>query len=352
MLPARPVSALDTVSPAIEWTKRAMFRPFRWAKWWRIGLVGLVAGELQGGGCSGGNMPRGGVNPGGGSGSPFPTIDPAVIASILAVLIVGGVVLVLVHMYVSSVSRFMLFDAITTGRYRLREGWSRWHSRGVRWFGFKLVFTLVVGVLAVLVILPFIGTIIAAKKAGIGGMIGAVLVLVPIFLIGAIIAGVAFVLAKDFAVPMVALENERVFRAFARVLHMAQARLSEYAAYIGVKILLTIAYSIVFGIVVVVVMVAILIPVIVGAVAAGMSGATLFKDPVLLAILGTLFLIGMFVLLFLLACAFAPAIFFFQAYVYTWFAQRYEPLWNLLYPPAPPSPAPVAPPDPPPLPAL
>ena len=349
MLPLKPVSAIDCVSPAIEWTKRAMFRPFRWAKWWRIGLVGLVAGELQGGGC-GGNVPGGGWNPGSGGEHPLPTIDPAVIASILAVLIIGGSVLVLVHLYVSSVSRFMLFDAVTTGRYRLRETWSRWHSHGLRWFGFKLVFILITGGAALLLLLPFIGSIVAAKRAGAGAMLGAVLVIVPVLLIGALIASVFFVLAKDFAVPIVALENEGVFRAFGRVLRMARARVGEFAAYIGVKILLTIAYSIALSIAIFVIAIAVLIPTVIIAVAAGVSGA-LFKDPVLLAIVGTVAILGIFLLLFVIACLFAPAIFFFQAYVYTWFAQRYEPLWNLLYPPAAASPAPVAtaPPEPPPL---
>jgi len=348
MLPLKPVSAIDCVGPAIEWTKRAMFRPFRWAKWWRIGLVGLVAGELQSGGC-GGNVPGGGWNPGGGGEHPFPTIDPAVIASILAVLIIGGAILVLVHLYVSSVSRFMLFDAVTTGRYRLRENWSRWHGHGLRWFGFKLVFLLIAGGAGLLLLLPFVGSIVAAKRAGMSALVGGVLVLVPVFLIGAVIAAVLFVLAKDFAVPIVALENEGVFRAFGRVLRMARARAGEYAAYIGVKILLTIAYSIALSIAIFVLAIAVLIPTVILAVALGVSGA-LLKDPLLLAILGTLVVLGIFLLLFVVACLFAPAIFFFQAYVYTWFAQRYEPLWNLLYPATP---APVASaPEPPPMSAV
>jgi hypothetical protein len=354
MLPVKPVSAVDTVGPAIEWTKRAMFRPFQWAKWWRIALVGMLAGELQSGGCSS-NFPSGG-GPRGGGANPFPSIDPAVIASIIAVLIVGGIVLVLVHMYIASVCRFMLFDAVTTGRYRLRESWSRWHDRGLRWFGFNLAFLLVVGLVLMLVLVPFIGTIVAAKRSGMGAVIGAVLVLVPVFLVGALIVGLFYVLAKDFAVPMVALENEGVFRAFGRVLRMVRANLGDYAGYIGIKIVLAIAYSIVFGIAAFIIFFIVLVPIVIGGVAAGVLAKDLFQNPVTLAVLITVFLIGIFVLMFLIGCVFAPAIFFFQAYVYTWYAQRYEPLWNLLYPPAPqppPTPAPViAPPEPPPLPAV
>jgi hypothetical protein len=353
MLPAKPVSAVDTVGPAIEWTKRAMFRPFQWAKWWRVALVGMIAGELQSFSCSGGRG-YGAEAPGGGS--PFPSIDPAVIASIIAVLIVGGVVLVLVHMYLASVCRFILFDAVTTGRYRLREGWSRWHDRGIRWFGFNLAFAFVVGLIGLLFLIPFIGTIIAAKKAGIGAMLGAVLVLVPVFLLLALVVGLFYVLAKDFAVPMVALENEGVFSAFGRVLGMARANLGDFAGYIGLKIVLAIAYGICFTIATVIIVVIASIPIVGIAVAAGLTMPSLLHNPVNLAIAITIIVIFFFALMFLIACLFAPAIFFFQAYVYTWYAQRYEPLWNLLYPPAPtppPAVAPVAaPPEPPPLPAV
>ena len=33
----------------------------------------------------------------------------------------------------------MLLDAVATGRYRLREGWKRWSSHGLRYFLFQLV---------------------------------------------------------------------------------------------------------------------------------------------------------------------------------------------------------------------
>lgn len=325
-----------------------MFRPFKWAKWWRIALVGMIAGEFQGASCSGGRR----FGESGGPTNPFPSIDPAVIASIITVLVVGGVVLLLVHLYIASVCRFMLFDAITTGRYRLREGWARWHERGVRWFGFNLVFSLIVGLIGLVLLIPFIGTLIAAKRAGIGALLGALAVLVPLFLLLGLFAAVFYVLAKDFAVPVVALENEGVFRAFARVLRLARANVGDFAGYFGIKIALTIAYSIVFSIVAFFVFVIVLVPVVIAVIAAGVSVPHLLENPVMLACVITGFVVGVFVLLFLLACVFSPAIFFFQAYVYTWFAQRYEPLWDLLYPSAPALPTPVTTPEPPPLPAV
>jgi hypothetical protein len=355
MLPQRPASAVDCVSPAIEWTKRSLFRPFTWSKWWRIGLVGLLAGELSTANCSGGNF-----NPGrAGSGSPsgIPGLDPSVLWAIIGVLVIGGVALVLVHLYLMSVSRFLLFDAVTTGRYRIREGWARWHDRGLRWFGFNLVFILCMCVLFLIILLPFLGGIIAAKKAGAGAMIGAVLIAVPLFLLLALVAAVFYVLAKDFAVPIVALENEGVFSAFGRVLTMVRTRFGQFAGYIGIKIVLTIAYSIAFTIAIIVLMIPVVIIILAVAAAVGVTTPNIAQHPALLAWIITIGLVGVFLLLLVLALAFTPAIFFFQAYVYTWFAQRYEPLWNLLYP-APPQPPPapaaepISPSEPPPLPAF
>jgi hypothetical protein len=207
------------------------------------------------------------------------------------------------------------------------------------------------------VLLPFLGSIMAARKAGPAAVIGAALIAVPFVVLIALIGSIFYVLAKDFAVPMVALEDQGVFSAFGRVLGMARARLGEFAGYIGMKIVLTIAYSIVFMIAVVAVMIPVAIIGIAIAATVGATAPNIAQHPALLAWMITVGIVGIFLLMFLLAIAFAPAIFFFQAYVYTWFAQRYEPLWNLLYP-APPQPPPapatepITPTEPPPLPAV
>jgi hypothetical protein len=52
-----PISAVDTISLAIEHTKRQLFQPFRLGQWTRLALVGLLAGELgSGGGLRGSNF--------------------------------------------------------------------------------------------------------------------------------------------------------------------------------------------------------------------------------------------------------------------------------------------------------
>lgn len=337
MLPARPISALDAVNPAIEWTKRAVFRPFQWAKWWRFGLMALLAGELQSVGCNLGDVARLGDlgDKRGGAGGGLPGIDKAVLVSIIGVLVIGVIILALVHLYLMSVARFVMFDTVATGRYRIREGWSRWNSRGWRWFGFMLVFMLISGGAVMLVLLPFIGAIAAIKKTGPGAAIGAILLAIPILLVLGIVIILLYVLAKDFAVPLVALEDEGAFAAFRRVVAMARARMGEFAGYIGIKIALSIGYSMVFLIATLIVFIPAVVVFVAILVAVGVSSPDALKNPVLLALGITVFVVAIFVIGVLLAMVFAPAIFFFQAYTYTWFAQRYEPLWRLLYPEQP-----------------
>ncbi len=48
-----PQSAVDSVSPAIEQTKRQLFQPFRLGHWARLALVSILTGEFAG--TSGGN---------------------------------------------------------------------------------------------------------------------------------------------------------------------------------------------------------------------------------------------------------------------------------------------------------
>jgi hypothetical protein len=359
MLPQNPVSAVDCVSPAIEWTKRAMFRPFSWAKWWRIGLLGAAVGELSSFSCNfdGGNwgeimrrhpqqqqFQAAAVNP-----LPFPP-------DVVTTLVIGICALAFAHLYVASVLRFVYFDAVATGRFRLREGWSRWHSRGLRWFLFSLALMIVVLCAMAVILVPAILLGVAAYKTmGGGGVALLALIGVPIGFVMIILAACVAVLVKDFAIPMMALENMTPLTAFKSVVVIAWSRKAEHAGYLGMKIVLAIA----FGIAVVVLQAPLLglmlAPTIAAVSNSGHGSLHTLDNPALFAFVSACMLI-FFVVATITAVILAPALFFFEAYVLTWFAQRYEPLWNLLYP-APPSPPPtpvepVTTPEPPPLPAV
>lgn len=368
MLPVKPVSAIDCVSPAIEWTKRAMFRPFKWAKWWRFGLVSAAIGEMSSFSCNfnGGNWgeimkKQPGDHFQAAAASPFPA---ELFGPIFAVLFVGIIVLVLVHLYVASVLRFVYFDAVATGRYRLREGWSRWHSRGLRWFGFNLLLmvTVILAIVMIAVPLVLLGVGIYKALGGVGVGLMA-LIGIPVGLALLICLAALGVIVKDFAIPRLALEEITAFGAFKQAIKTAWVRKGEHAGYIGVKILLAIAFSIAAAIVEVILFLIVLTPIIAAAIAGGAFDAAsggfdpqkILQNPLLIAsfVLGIILVI--FFVMAVAAIILAPGLFMFEAYALTWYAQRYEPLWNLLYPPAPepaPDPMPIAPNEPPPLPAV
>lgn len=369
MLPAKSVSAIDCVNPAIEWTKRAMFRPFKWAKWWRLGLVGAAIGEMSSFSCNfnGGDWSQimkkqPDQHFQAAAANPFP---PELFAPIFAVLFVGIIVLVFVHLYVAAVLRFVYFDSVSTGRFRLREGWSRWHSHGLRWFGFSLLLTLAIVAAIIAVAVPVALICVGIYKAG-GGVAIALLAVIGIPLgLAALIVLAAFgVMVKDFAIPVMALQEVTAFAAFKHVIKMAWQRKGEHAGYIGIKIVLAIAFSIAAAIVEGIFFLVVLVPIIGAAIAGGIFGAAngsfdpqkILQNPALIASIVLIVILVIFLVIAVTAVVLAPGLFFFEAYVLTWYAQRFEPLWNLLYPPAPeppPSPVPlVTPTEPPPLPAV
>ena len=38
MIP-KPVSAVEAIGPAYETTKNLLLSPFRWDRWWRVGII-------------------------------------------------------------------------------------------------------------------------------------------------------------------------------------------------------------------------------------------------------------------------------------------------------------------------
>src|SRR3954453_21980275 len=164
MPPFKPLSAVDSIRPAVARTEEFLFEPFRWAKWWRLAILGLATGEFASqGGCNFNGL---GDLLQAGAPSTFPhiSIPAGELAALITIVVVLLIVLVVVHLYIASVARFMLFDTVATGRFRLREGWSRWQSHGLRYFLLQLA----LGAIAFAVYLVLIGLpLLLAWRAGI-----------------------------------------------------------------------------------------------------------------------------------------------------------------------------------------
>lgn len=343
MAPQAP-SAIDCIGPAFERVKWLLIKPFRWAVWWRLAIIALA---ISGSGLNVAfRIPdllhaarRGRQDL-----IPWSDISqqPHFMA-LVTLLIFLIALLVFVHLYVSSVLRFVLFDAVATGRYRLREGWKKWHGRGLHLFLLQLVLMLVyLAVFVVLFGLPILYGITSGWfhtfQQHPAQVFGLVLLALPAILAVAVISYVVFSMAFDFTVPILALEQVSGGAAFGRVWGMLRAAKGAYAGYLGMKFVVTIAMAMVIGIVNAMVFVLFLIPMAVVAIGASVASPDLWHSPANIAAAVTGFAVFLLFMMFVGGVLEVPLITFVESYALTFFAGRYPLLWDLLYPALPPAP--------------
>jgi hypothetical protein len=360
-----PISAADCVSPAFHHTKQQLFQPFRGGQWSRLALVGLLAGELSSGSC---NFGRSMHRPSGGSGQQFlaPQFPPIALSKIgqylglilFAVLVI--IILGLVLLYLNSVFRFILFDSVLRKNCAIRQGWRRWHRAGQRFFLWQLVFQIAFGMFFVILLgIPvgialLLGWIQQPKAHMLPLVLGGIFLFLLLMCFFVVVL-VVHVLAKDFLVPVMGLEDLDFADGWGRLLAIMKPEKGSYAGYLLLKLGLTIGAFILFGILTVIMVVIYLIPV--GGLGAAVvllgkqAGLTWTISTIALAVAVGGFAFAL--LLYLIALVSVPAIVFFPAYSIYFFASRYPALDALLHPVPPMAPVPASEPPPglPPLPS-
>ena len=357
---SKPLSATQVITPAIEQTKRQLFKPFRFWHWARMAVVVACTGDFAGGGGGGA---RTGANfnwPSrrGGHDLAFfavPDLTWARVVEYLPWILLGvGLLigLVLAWIYIASVCRFILFDSVLQGRCELRAGWRRWQPHGASYFLWSLSLGLAT-LLATLIVV--VGPMFAAWRAGIfqepkehlflliGGGVVLFFLFLGLILIGAVIA----LLAKDFAIPLMAMENVGITDAWRRLLPMLAMEKLSFAGYVGMKILLAIASGIIFGLANLMAIILLLIPMGI----AGLAGYFIAQGMGLEWNLATITLVVLLaaaafhVLLAVVCFISVPPMVFFQSYALHFFGSRYPALGERVFPPPPPlapTPAPAA----------
>jgi hypothetical protein len=338
-----PISAVDTITLAFRHTGKQLFQPFRFWQWTRLAIVGLLAGEA---GSSGGfnfptnfNFPRHPNSSENFFGTALPNIDPATLSALIAVFVAAGIVFVIVFAYVSSVMRFILFDSILAKECHIRQGWSRRHIIGWKYFLWQIGFMLVV--IAGLIVLLGIPAAIAYALGWFRAPGEHVLILVLggiflffVFLIFFAAAAVIQVFTKDFVVPQMALEGIGPVEGWRRLWSLIESEKGGYATYVGMKIVLAIGAGIIVGIVGLILGLIIAIPTvglaIVAAVTGKTAGLTWNVFTITAAIVVGSILLAVF--LYVIALIAVPVTVFFPAYSIYFFAPRYRPLSLVLYP--------------------
>jgi hypothetical protein len=360
-------SAIDVISPAFTHARQQLFEPFRFGQWARIALLALATGELSSGsGCHSVNIPNNFpthqqqndfLARGPSLSELFKAIDPAVIGTLLLVAVIGFVVLLFTFLYVSSVSRFMLYETIVTRNCDLGRSWDRWHGQGIRYFFWQLALTVFSMALAAVMLGPLLLLLWRAAKnqsAPSGAEILAYLPLILIFGAISLVFLLVSVLTKDFVVPIMAVDEVGVIEGWRRLLASMRSDAGNYAGYVLMKIVLAIGASIIFSIIGFVVLLVLMIPLAIVAAAVGLSahsaGFTWDASTITLIIVaGTVLLAA---ILYATAFVCVPVAIFFPAYALYFLAERYAGLAEKLraatpVPPSltgwavPPPPAPI-----------
>ena len=376
-----PVSAVDCVQPALQHTKEQLFTPFRWGQWSRLALVGILAAEMHVGGCNfgsfNGNWPRvphknqseflpsgmawdlSSFNP-----ARIPAHISEHIGQFLGLIVVGIFVLIVlafVLLYINSVFRFILFDSVLRRHCSIGEGWEKWRRAGGRFFLWQIVFQIAFSLFLVVLVgvplaLAFAAGWMTDLQQHVARLVVGVVLLLGLLLVFVLAAVVVQFLARDFLVPIMALENLDFADGWHRLLDMVRPEKGRFALYLLMKLVLSIAAAILFSIIAIVPALLVVTPAVVAVVAGKAAGLGWSVTTISLAIIfGTVLLL---VLIYLIALVCVPATVFFPAYAIHFLAARYPNLDALLHP-APPLPAspsitepppPFEPPPPPPSP--
>ena len=354
---AKPLSAVDCIAPAFTQTRKQLFAPFRWGRWARLALIGIITGEGAGGG--GGGFPGGNFN--------FPNAHPRGRRALFALpnfewskvlpylpWILAGVVLLLVlvflWIYAASVFRFVLFDSVLHDRCQFQGSWTRWEPCGRSYF----LWSLALGALAMAGFAVVVGVpLLLAWRAGLfhhpGEHLAALILggaaLLFLLVAYAVLVAIIGLFAKDFCVPIMAMENVGVLDAWHRLLPMLGAEKMAFAGYVLMKIVLAIGAAIIFGITTLLALILLLIPLGIAGVIVFFGGRaiglTLNAATIsILVALGAIMLAGF---IYLAGLINTPATVFFQSYVLHFIGSRYEPVGAALFPPPPESIPPLEP---------
>ena len=342
-----PLSATDAMGPAFEHTKKQLFRPFRLGQWTRLALVGLLAGEMASGGGGGGSpnikVPAGGHPPHHIPG--LPHIDPALIVTLA--ITIGFLVLLLwlLFIYINSRMRFVLFDSVIAKCCSIRQMWRARATEALRYFVWQIVFSLVafagfVVVIGIPALIAFLLGWFSPPSQHVGRLILGGIFVFFLFMVYLIAIACVHVFTKDFVVPQMALEQISAFEGWRRLLPMLRSEKIGYAGYAGMKLVLALGAAFAVTIAAVILFLILLIPLgglgVLAFLLAKSAGMVLTWNVLTVTVAVVAGCAVLFFLFYAVALISVPVIVFFPAYSIYFFASRYHPLANVVYPPSPP----------------
>lgn len=313
--------------------------------WWRMSILGLLTGEFAGGGFGGNSLnfrlPQQNRRYMASLVPPHSAIPDWVRQNWMWFALCGllFIALFFIAEYLASVSRFVLFDSVVSGHCEIRSSWRRWRRQGIRYFYWDIGFAFAcLFALALLIGIPlwsFIRRLPPGGNPDWGALLaGGVLVFFSL-VIFLIVAGVIDLVARDFLIPVMALEGCGVWAGWRRLRQLLRGEKLACAGYVLMKIVLAVGSAILFGILNLFVILFLLVPM-------GIIGVAIYFALRNLHLVWNFATVSAFVIgialaiaIILWACAFvySPGLVFFQSYALRFLASRFPALAAAMNPP-------------------
>jgi len=251
------VSVVEPLSPAIDWVKTVLFRPFDLGKWFTIGFCAWLAQLGKPGGGGGGS---GGGGPGGGNlrrrGFSFDDVVQEgreglaaarefveanlvwiIPAAILVLVIAVG--LWLLFTWLSSRGRFMFLHCVAENKGEVVVPWRKFSQHGDSLFVFRIILGLI-GFVIVAAGLLAAGSFLV-EVATRGDAIRAVVTVVAVIL-GIFLISIPLLIVKkfttDFVVPIMFLQTVSCTAAWRQFLTVLSANRMRFLLYLLFQIVI------------------------------------------------------------------------------------------------------------------
>jgi hypothetical protein len=338
------LTAAEAILPALQRTRNFLFRPFRFGTYFKLCLVAMLTEGL--GGNSHSSQGGGEHHPP--SGGPVITHPPFHLTPLwIAGLILGFVVIVVLGLFIGYLItrlRFAYFNCLIHNTREIRPGWHLYHEQAVRFFWMNIVVALCFLLAIVTILVPFIPGIYRfareiqmGMRPDVGAILALVLPMIPILILFLLAVFVGDILLRDFMLPHYALENATARDAWAAVWARIRSQKGPFFVYALLRIVLPIIGVIVlFAILIIpgIVYVAAVAMIEVG-IHTTMGGAGM---PLMILIGLISFLIAAIVGI----CFGGPLSTATREYALIFYGGRYQPLGDILFPPAAPAVAPAS----------
>jgi len=236
------ISAVDSVSAAVQRTRIFLFRPFHWGTFLKLGLVAIITEGIS-------NNPRpssqgGHGTPPGAIGFSPSSLTPEWIAVIVAAVLLAFVLAMLVFYLVTRL-RFAFFHCLIHNTKEIRPGWRLYRSQASRFFWLNVLVGICFIVALALVAIPFAAllwrVVEATRQAShldIGMLLALALPFIPVLLLLALAAILSDVILRDWMLPHYALDNASAGQAWAQVRARIKAEKREFFVYALLRLIL------------------------------------------------------------------------------------------------------------------